>query len=96
MAKFIVTHEAEQDIDDILVYIANDNFEAAMALYERFVDIFNILADNPLAGRERNELRDGWRSFPIGNYLIFYRSWAGNIAITRILHRSRDLDEILT
>lgn len=96
MARFIVTSEAEEDINEILIYIASDNFDAAIALYERFVEIFKILAENHLAGRERSELKDGWRSFPIDNYLIFYRSWAGSVAITRILHSSRDLDEILS
>jgi toxin ParE1/3/4 len=96
MAKYIVTREAEDDIDEILAYIAADNFEAALRLYNRFLELFEILADNPGAGRERSELKEGMRSFPEGNYLIFYRTWAGKISITRVLHGARDLDELFS
>lgn len=96
MAKYIVTREAEEDIDEILAYIAADNFEASLALYDRLIDLFEMLADNPKAGRERPELKEGQRSFPVDNYLIFYRGWAGNVAITRVVHSARDLDELFS
>ncbi len=93
MAKYIVTSEAEEDIDEILAYISADNFEAAIRFYDRLLDLFRILGENPKAGRERIELQEGLRSFPEKDYLIFYRRWAGNIAIVRVLHSARDLDE---
>ena len=31
-----------------------------------------LLADNPLAGRERNDVHPGYRSFPEGSHIIFY------------------------
>lgn len=96
MPKYIITREADEDINEILVYIAADNFNAAMNLYERFLDLFDILADNSNAGRERPELKEDIRSFTEGNYLIFYRPWAGKIAIVRVIHGSRDLDEIFS
>ncbi len=95
MAKFIVTREAESDIDEILTYISEDDFEAALNLYDRFLDLFRIIADNPAAGRERTELQAGLRCFPYRNYLIFYRRWAGIVAITRVVHGARDVDELL-
>lgn len=95
MAKFIITREAEDDIDAILAYIETDNFEASIAFYERLIALFQLLADNPKAGRERPEIKEDIRSFPEGSYLIFYRMWAGNIAIARVLHGARDLDELL-
>jgi toxin ParE1/3/4 len=55
-----------------------------------------MLADNSKLGRERPELSEHLRSFPEGNYLIFYREWAGRIAIVRVLHGARDLDEIFS
>jgi toxin ParE1/3/4 len=94
MAKVIVTRKAEDDIDEILAYIAADNFAASLGLYDRFIELFEMLADNPKAGRERFDLKEGIRSFPEGNYQIFYRIWAGNISITRVLHCARDLDEL--
>lgn len=94
MAKPIITPEAEEDIDEILAYIAFDNFQASVAFYDRLIDRFETLAANPKAGRKRSELKEDLRSFPLGNYLVFYRTWAGKIAIVRVIHGARDLDEI--
>lgn len=96
MSKYIITRKAEEDINEILAYIAADNFNAALALYDRLVDDFEILAENANAGRGRPELKEDIRSFPEGNYLIFYRKWAGDIAIVRVLHGARDLDKIFS
>jgi len=96
MPKYIITREADDDISEILGFIAADNFNAAMSLYDRLIEIFEMLADNKFAGRERPELKENLRSFPEGNYLIFYRQWAGNIAIVRVIHAARDLDEIFS
>jgi toxin ParE1/3/4 len=57
---------------------------------------FELLADNVKIGRERPELKEDLRSFPEGNYLGFYREWAGVVAIVRVLHGARDLDEIFS
>lgn len=94
MPKFIITRQAQADIDEILIYIAADNIDAAINLIDTFTEQFRMLSLNPNAGRERPELKGDLRSFPDGNYLIFYRKWAGKIAIVRVLHAARDLDEI--
>ena len=36
------------------------------------------------------ELRPGLRSFPHGDYLIFYRPLRDGVSIVRVLHGSRD------
>ena len=96
MLKYRVTPEADEDIIDILVYIAGDNMTAAFSLNRKFTELFEMLADHPEAGRERSELREGLRSFPLGSYIIFYRLWARNVAIVRVVHGARDLDEIFS
>lgn len=96
MARYIITRQAQADIDEILVYIAADNLDAAISFNDRLAHRFEMLAENPMAGRERPELRGEMRSFPEGNFLIFYRSWAGKVAIVRVLHGARDQDEIFS
>lgn len=96
MARYIISSQAEQDIYEILSHIAKDNIDAALDLNGRLIEIFKMLAENKKAGRERPELNEGLRSFPDGNYVIFYRQWAGNIAIVRVLHGARDLDELFS
>ncbi len=94
MADYIITRQAESDIDEILAYIAADNLDAAISFNERLIYLFQMFAQSVDAGRERPELKEDLRSFPEGNYIIFYRKWAGKIAIVRVLHGARDLDEI--
>jgi toxin ParE1/3/4 len=96
MAKPIITPEAEEDIKEILAYIARDNFEASIDLYVHMTDVFEMLGENPFAGRVRDELKEQMRSFPFGSYLIFYRIWAGRIAIARVLHSARDMGELFS
>lgn len=96
MAKYIITRQAQGDIDEILAFIAADNLDAALSFSDRLTHLFEMLADNSEAGRERPELKEDLRSFPEGNYLIFYRVWAGNVAIVRVLHGARDLEEIFS
>jgi len=96
MASYSLSKEARQDIDDILIYIAADQVDAAVAFNDRLNELFWMLAANPFAGRERTELGEGLRCFPVGNYVIFYRLWAGEVAITRVIHAARELDEIFS
>ncbi len=94
MANYIITSSAERDIDEILRFIAVDDLDAAIAFFDRLIDRFEMLAENPRAGRDRTELKHDLRSFPEGNYPVFYREWAGIVAIVRVLHGARDLDEL--
>ena len=96
MAYFI-TEPAEADLDEILLYIADDNLDASILFYDRLIRCFELLAATPRAGRERPELHPDAISFPEGNYIIFYRLTAAkNVEILRVLHGARDLDELFS
>ncbi|MCZ2390829.1 MAG: type II toxin-antitoxin system RelE/ParE family toxin [Acidobacteria bacterium] len=94
MSRYSLAGHARLDIDGILVFIAADNVDAAVSFNDRLTDTLSMLGDNPKAGRDRSELNEGLRSFPFGNYVIFYRIWADRVTITRVLHSARDLDEL--
>lgn len=96
MSKPIISPEAVEDIDEVLSYIALDSFEASVMFYGRLQSTFEMLAANPKAGRERPDISEGLRSFSAGNYLVFYRIWAHEVAITRVIHGARDLDELFS
>lgn len=96
MAKYTLTSRADTDLSEIVDHIALDNIDAAIAIDARFTELFEMLAQNPLAGRERPELESGIRSFPAGNFHIFYRTWADDVLIVRVRHAARDLDEIFS
>lgn len=86
-----VTKRARRDVLQIWEYIAQDNEPAA----DRFVDLltrnFRLLGEVPYAGREREDLRFGYRSFPVGEYLVFYRVQSPGVQIMHVVHGSMDL-----
>jgi toxin ParE1/3/4 len=47
------------------------------------------------AGRSREELAPGLRSFLVKQYVIFYRVIPEGIEVIRVLHGSRDMDQVL-
>ncbi len=89
-----LTAHARRDILRTWAYIAQDSDAAA----DRFVDLlirhFQLLADNPHIGRLRDELRAGYRSFPVGEYLIFYRIGQPGVRIMHVVHGRRDLEAL--
>ena len=94
MSKVKLSSLAESDLAEIWFYIAQDNMEAA----DRFIDLIYekclLLAESPGMGRLRPELSPGIRSFPIGNYVTFYRSAERGIEIARVLSGSRDIPKV--
>lgn len=51
---------------------------------------FEWLAEQPLAGRERDDVHPGYRSFPEGSHVIFYLVVDDGIDIIGIPHKSMD------
>ena len=91
MPSIIRSDQSEHDVYEIAAFIARDNPDAAIQLVDRFDEALKMLAGNPLAGRVREELAAEVRSFPVGNYLLFYRPIQNGIALIRVLHGPRDL-----
>jgi len=88
------TVRAEQDLDEIWLYIALDNVEAADNLLDSVDRSCRTLAIEPQAGRSRPELAPGLRSFPVGRYVVFYRPQDDGIDVVRVLHSARDIGSI--
>ncbi|MBI4026161.1 MAG: type II toxin-antitoxin system RelE/ParE family toxin [Verrucomicrobia bacterium] len=86
-----VSDRATADLDEIWVFIAGDHFAAADRLIAAIVEKFEILARSPEMGRARHDLIPLLRSFPVGNYVIFYRPMTDGIEILRVLHGARDI-----
>jgi toxin ParE1/3/4 len=83
---------AREDMAQIWDFVSERNLHAADALLDRFLEVAEMLAGQPHAGRARPELRPKLRSFPIGDYVMFYEPLASSIEIVRVLHGHRDID----
>jgi toxin ParE1/3/4 len=84
--------QAEIDITAIWDFIAADSIKAADGLINRIDRAFDMLADTPLAGRSRDELRPNLRSFPVGNYIIFYVPLPDGVEVVRVMNGRQDID----
>ena len=91
-SDYVVLKKAEDDLDEIIDYIASDNPKAALKLYETFLKQFEYLSLFPEVGRLRKEFSPIVRSLPVGNYIIFFRE-SSPVEIIRVLHGARDITE---
>ncbi len=95
MTPVRISADAEADLDAIWLYIANDSPLSADRFLERLVTtLTTTLSTLPLAGRTRDEFEAGLRSFPVENYIAFYRVRKSTVEIVRIIHGARDLGAI--
>lgn len=85
---------AKDDLKQINLFIANQNPTAARQLKEKIRQQCKLLAQFPNMGRSRDELLVSLRSFPIDDYLIFYRQIKSGIEILRVVSGYRDLDAL--
>ena len=92
MARVTITAHARRDLKALHSHIAKDNPEAARRVVERLCAKARQLAETPGIGRSRGEdLRPDLFSFPVGQYVLFYREQPGGIVLVRVVHGSRDL-----
>ncbi|PPQ33205.1 plasmid stabilization protein [Rhodoblastus sphagnicola] len=82
---------ARLDLIDIWQFIADDNERAADGLLDKIEVALTMLRDNPLAGRARPELATALRSFPVGNYVLFYRPLPDGVELVRALNGRQDV-----
>jgi toxin ParE1/3/4 len=99
-SKFTVRllRAAEEDLNDILEYIAADNPSAAAAALNRIENDFRLLSQQPQLGRipeEEDLVRMGYRFLVVRYYLIFYTLEERTILVHRIVHGARDYLRLL-
>jgi len=94
MSRVVRTPQADLDVFEIAVYIAQDNVEAADRFLEKLDRKLESLSRSSGMGRIRDELVAGLRSFPFDRYVIFYKPLRGGIEVVRVLHASRDIPAI--
>jgi toxin ParE1/3/4 len=85
------TSKANLDLIHIGLTIAESNPVAADRLLDAVDKTCQLLATQPGMGRRRPELAANVRSFPVGQYIIFYREVPEGIQVLRVLHGARDL-----
>ncbi|HVY85613.1 MAG TPA: type II toxin-antitoxin system RelE/ParE family toxin [Caulobacterales bacterium] len=91
MSTIVRSRQARSDIVEIAVYYGERNPGAAKRLLDRIARVVELLAEQPLLGRRRPDLRQDLRSFPARPHVIFYLPLVDGVQIVRILHGARDI-----
>lgn len=90
MNSYRLSKDAEQDLEDLWVYLGERDDIAADRQVAKLLDRFPMLAQFPNMGVTRDRLLEGLRSFPVKPYVVFYILIPGGIEIVRIIHQARD------
>jgi len=98
MKPFALTQKAKTDLRGIAIYTEQRWGKNQRNLYIKQLDeAFQLLAGNPQAGKNCDDIKAGYRKFPQGSHVIFYRGGSDCVVeIVRILHESMDVDSAMT
>lgn len=97
MPPFRVSKKAHNDLISIARYTELQwGIPQRNHYLQEIDDCFNQLAIQPEMGMACDDIRTGYRKFPHGSHLIFYRQGVDQIVeIIRILHKSMDVESKL-
>lgn len=84
---------AQNDLNKIIDYIAQDSLEYALLFYEQVREKVENLTQFPKMGRKVPELDDpNIRELILRNYRLIYQILGAKIQVIRLIHGSRILD----
>jgi len=88
MSSYLVSAEAQEDIDGIADYTLKAwGWRQSGQYLAKLEDSFSLLADHPSIGRPSDSIRAGLRRFETGRHVVFYLPDSDGILIVRVLHQ---------
>ena len=94
--RLIYAPLAEQDLEVILDFIAQDKPEAARQFIDRLRSACERLSSHPFLGQKCPEFpKREYRRTSVGQYAIYYEARPNEIAVLRVIHGSRDVNRLL-
>ena len=89
--KVRITPRAREDLKNIGRYTERTSGKAQRNLYLKSIEArFQWLAENPLLGKHRWDICEGYHSFPEGQHVVFYLFSTSTIDIIGIAHKDMD------
>ncbi len=91
---FELTKAAKTDLKRIAIFTQKEWGREQRNVYlKQFDDAFHMLADTPLVGKACDNIKMGFKKFPIGSHVIFYKDCSNSSTlIVRILHKRMDVE----
>lgn len=91
MPSYRLTPLAEEDLFNIISSTIESWGSAHAKVYAQTIDAALLkLAQYPDFGRERSDIYNGAKSFPIEKHIVFYQISDNGIDVARILHQRMD------
>jgi len=94
MSRPFFSPSSQQDLREILEYIARDKPGAALRHVERLEQACWMLAKNREMGTSRDDLLPNLRAWSVGKYVVFYRPTDDGIDVVRVVHGARDFGKL--
>jgi toxin ParE1/3/4 len=88
------SNRALSDLEEIWSHFSKSGEYVADKVLKQITEKVSKLLNSPKIGRKRNDLLIGLRSFPAGKFVIFYQETNFGIEIVRVVHSSRDIQQI--
>lgn len=97
MASFKLTKKAKEDLKRIAIFTQESwGKQQRDAYIKQFDSAFKLIARKPKLGKDCSYIKEGYRQFPQGSHIIFYRHLDDKeILIIRILHKHMDVNSKL-
>jgi toxin ParE1/3/4 len=86
---------ARADELEIWLFMATDNVTAADRILDRLDEAVRMLAEFPDAGRERDELTPGLRSYAVEGFVLYYAHDRTRLEVVRVLSARRNVTRAL-
>lgn len=94
MLELEISPEAENDLLDTWLYIAEDQPINADRYLDKLQEKAQKLAEFPDLGRDRPELAEGLKNFPVDRYNLYYTVTETKLILVRVLPGDRDITAI--
>lgn len=91
--RVLISNAAQNDLATIWRWTLDQFGESQADRYlDSLVEVMESCADSPARGRDRSEIRDGYRSVLVGRHVVFYQFDDAQLVVQRVLHGSMDFD----
>src|SRR5436190_13015251 len=95
MTAYVLTEQAEQDLNDIWDHIAPQSIESANAVVREIREGFDLIAAMPGIGHQRRDVKDPrYRFWRANRFIIAYFRDTKPLQIIRIVGGHRDFRDV--
>jgi len=91
MVNYQLTKKATKELEQIYEYsIVNFGLKQAKSYFTSLSETFNLIGENPMIGRNCDDILKGYRKHEHQEHVIYYRLEKENILIAHILGKKQD------